>query len=274
MIGSLTEYWKYSPLDVWGILGRSRRAPPDLFIELYRRVTDFLEVEPPYEKFESAMNDPVIARQAFEEIGGQEFAGELSVIGFLESAFDTIREFEIPRFEQLYRYLVRLFVKKYNLTYRIDDPFRVRLVLPGVFSTFYDNLTRVNRGDPHLAKLMSDFECAFGSYARTREGHNLNACITNAFVYAEGVAAKTYGKHETLGELCNCLKCWPHATVRESLKKLYGFRCDFPGLGHAGNPSGKLRDLEPRDAIVVSLLVLAFSGYLTNEVRIEDIFAR
>lgn len=258
---------------MWSVLARSRKAPSDLFIDLYRTATDWLQNPPEYQQFELAMNDPTQARQAFEQIRGEDFENELSIIGFLESAFDTIRDFGIPRYERLYRYLVQSFIKKYNLSYRVDEPFRMRLVLPGVFANFYENLTSANGDDPHLRVLMNNFEQSFGSYARTKQAHELNACITTAFIYAEGLAGKTTGENDTLGKLCDCLKCWPHVTLRESLKTLYGFRNQYPGLGHAGEPEGKLRDLEPRDAIVVCLLLLSFSGYLTNDGRIEDVFA-
>jgi hypothetical protein len=273
MIGSLLDHWKYTWPDLWSVMARSRRAPPDLFIELFRTASDFLKKAPEYKQFELTMNDPTQAQLAFQQIRHEDFESELAIIEFLESAFATLRDFEIPRFEKLYRYLVRGFIKKYNLRYRIDDPFRLRLVLPGVFASFYEDLTRVNGNDQHLKTLMTNFEMTFGSYTRTKKAHELNACVTSAFIYAEGLAGKTWGENDTLGSLCDCLQCWPHLTIRESLKKLYGFRNDYPGLGHAGNPEGKLRDLEPRDAIVVCLLLLSFAGYLTNEVKIEDIFA-
>ena len=270
MIGSLIDNWKYTWPDVWTILAKSRRAPQDLFIDLYRTATDSLQNPPEYKQFELTMNDPLQARLAFEQLCAQDFGDELSVVGFLESAFLTIQDFEIPRFENLYKYLVRGFIKKYNLRYRVDDPFRVRLVLPGVFASFYEDLTRVNGTDPHLKVLMNNFELTFGSYARTKQAHELNACISTAFIYAEGLAGKSSGKNGALGKLCDCLHCWPHNTIRDSLKVLYGFRNDYPGLGHGGNHKGKLRDLESKDAIVVCLLLLSFAGYLTNEVKIGD----
>jgi hypothetical protein len=272
VIGSMIDHWKYTWPEVWTNLAKARRSPSDLFIDLYRIATDSLQNPPEYKQFELTMNDPLQARQAFEQLRAQDFGDELSVVGFLESAFVTIQDFEIPRFAKLYKYLVRSFIKKYNLRYRIDDPFRVRLILPGVFASFYEDLTRVNGTDPHLKNLMNNFELTFGSYTRTKQTHELNACLTNAFIYAEGLAGKTWGENDTLGNLCDCLQCWPHTTIRESLKKLYGFRNNYPGLGHAGNPESKLRELEPRDAIVVCLLLLSFAGYLTNEVRIEDSF--
>src|ERR1700734_4494696 len=135
------DHWKYMWLDVWSVLAKSRRAPNDLFIELYRTATDSLQHAPDYEQFEMAMNDPAQARLAFEQMRAQDFGNERSIIEFLESAFSTIQEFEIPRYELLYRYFVRAFIKKYNLRYKVDDPFRLRLMLPAVFANFYEDLT-------------------------------------------------------------------------------------------------------------------------------------
>ena len=270
MIGSLVEHWKYTWADVWIVLERSRRAPPDLFVDLYRTAIEPPQDEIAKKRFDLVVNDPAQARNAFEQIRSSDFGDDRAIVEFLESAFTTIREFGVPRFENLYRYLVREFTAKYNLTYRIDDPFRVRLVLPGVFASFYDDLVRANRTDPHLRTLMNNFERAFGSYAKSKESHELNSCIHNAFIYAEGLAGKNTGKGGTLGKLCDSLKCWPHNTVRDSLKTLYGFRNDYPGLGHGANQKGKLRDLEPRDAIVVCLLLLSFSGYLSGDVSIGN----
>jgi hypothetical protein len=226
---------------------------------------------PEYKQFELTMNDPAQARQAFQQIHAQDLGSELTVISFMESAFDTVGEFEIERYQKLYKYLVRSFITKYNLRYRVDNPFRLRLVLPGVFASFYAEMARLHATDAHLGGLMSDFEQAFGSYVRSKQAHDLKTCISKASMYAEGLAAKTHGQSGTLGALCDGLNCWPHATVRDSLKKLYGFCSDYPGIRHAGTPASKLRELECRDAIVLSMLLVSFSGYLCDEVRIEDI---
>jgi hypothetical protein len=73
----------------------------------------------------------------------------------------------------------------------------------------------------------------------------------------------TCGASGTLGDLCKKLKDWPHATIRESLSRLYGFCSNYPNIRQAGNPVGVLRPLAARDATALSVLLLAFSGYLS-----------
>jgi len=51
--------------------------------------------------------------------------------------------------------------------------------------------------------------------------------------------------------------------MKEALQKLYSFCSDYPNIRHAGNPGGVLRPLAARDATGLSVLLLAFSGYLS-----------
>jgi len=46
MTGYLLDHWRYTWADVWRVLARTRKAPADLFVRLYRTAYDFLEVRP------------------------------------------------------------------------------------------------------------------------------------------------------------------------------------------------------------------------------------
>ena len=274
MTGYLLDHWRYTWPDVWSVLARSRKAPADLFVRLYRTAYDFLQDRPRYKQLEMIVNDPNQARQAFEAIRAADIGSEAAMIGFLEAAFDTLGDFEIPRYELLYKKFLLAFIRKYNLRYQIAKPFRLYMLLPGVFADLYSELGRINHGNPHLAALMDDFEYSFGAYFRSQQRTDLKTCILKATMYAEGAAAvSAHSDGGTLGELCDKITCWPHKTVKECLKKLYGFCSDYPGIRHLGHPKGQLRDLESRDAILICLLLLSFSGYLTYEARPEETIA-
>jgi hypothetical protein len=243
-------------------------------VSLYRTAYDFLQSRPVYQQLEIIVNDPNRARQSFKAIRAEDIGSEAAVIDFLEAAFDTLRDFGIPRHELLYKRLLLAFIRKYNLRYRIAKPFRLHLLLPGVFAGLYAELGRLNRINPHLTTLMNDFEHSFGTYFRSQQYTDLKTCILKVSMYAEAAAAvSAHSDGGTLGDLCDEITCWPHKTVKECLKKLYGFCSDYPGIRHAGNPDGQLRDLEPRDAILICLLLLSFSGYLAHEARPEQTIA-
>jgi type I restriction enzyme R subunit len=192
--------------------------------------------------------------------------GNTEYVHFLEEAHDIIADYDVPGFEDFYRRLLRDALRKFNLRYRLDEPFTLRFLLPGSFSNLYEELHRVNVGNGHLVGLLNDFEKAFDRYARTQDPTDLKTCIAKASNYAEGLASSTHGTAGTLGALCDQLTDWPHDKVKDALKNLYKYCSDYPGIRHAGNPAGVRRDLTTRDMTLASLLLLSFSGYLTRQI--------
>jgi len=192
-----------------------------------------------------------------------DFASESTIVRFLEEAHDAITDYEIPGFGDHYRRLLRDVLRKFNLRYRLDEPFTLRFLLPGSFTNLHAELHRLNASNGHLASLLTDFEKAFDHYARTQDSTDLKTCIAKASNYAEGLACFTRGTLRNLGQLCDQFTDWPHDRVKEALKSLYKFCSDYPGIRHAGNPTGVRRDLATRDVTLASLLILSFSGYLS-----------
>lgn len=114
-------------------------------------------------------------------------------------------------------------------------------------------------------------EHAFDRYSRSQDLTDLKTCISKASNYAEGLASATNGSPGTLGALSNQIGDWPHDKVKESLQSLYKFCSDYPGIRHAGSPAGRRRDLEKKDAFLISLLLIVFSGYLTTNLNSEEV---
>ena len=266
MTGSLRQAWEYVATELWEPLAAHAAAPPDLFSDLFKVVDDYLAVATPEPTFEVIRNDPAQARASFLGLKGTDFASESAIVHFLEEARDVIVDYEIPSYEDLYQRLLRDLLRKFNLRYRLDDPFNLRFLLPGSFTNLYAELHRLNASNAHLASLLADFEHAFDRYARTQDPTDLKTCIAKASNYAEGLASVTAGvpaTGNTLGALCNQIGDWPHDQIKESLQKLYKFCSDYPGIRHAGRPAGVRRDLVARDVTLACLLLLSFSGYLS-----------
>jgi hypothetical protein len=148
----------------------------------------------------------------------------------------------------------------------LDEPFKLRFLLPGSFSNLYAELQRINVGNSHLSCLLKEFEEAFDTYTRDQTETHLKTCISKASNYAEGLASATHGTPGTLGALCDRLTDWPHDKVKESLKNLYKFCSDYPGIRHAGDPASQLRVLGGKDSVMISVLLIAFSGYLSPQI--------
>lgn len=92
-------------------------------------------------------------------------------------------------------------------------------------------------------------------------------------ILLEAMAGRFPGvTNATLGQMCDQVDTWPHATIRDALKKLYGFSSDYPGIRHAGNPQGAYRDIEMRDMVAVSVLLTGFAPYLTHSLDPVQIY--
>lgn len=266
MSGSLRRAWEYSAVELWEPLAAHAAVPPDLFSDLFNVVDDYLAVATPEPALAVIRNDPAQARASFLGLRGTDFARESDIVKFLEEAREVIADYDIAGYEDLYRRLLRDLLRKYNLRYRLDEPFTLRFLLPGSFTNLYAELHRLNATDAHLAGLLADFEHVFDRYARTQDPAELKTCIAKASNYAEGLASVTAGVPaigNTLGALCNQIGDWPHDQVKEALQKLYKFCSDYPGIRHAGNPAGVRRNLAARDVTLACLLLVSFSGYLS-----------
>lgn len=244
-------------------------APPDLFSDLYEGVNGHLAVALEKDPLAEMLNDPVKAQASFLALRGTDFESESAIVNFLEEAREIIADYDIIGYEELYKRLLRDLFDKYNLHYRLDEPFKIRFLLPGSFTNLYAELHWLNVADPHLASLLADFEHAFDRYTRSQDPTDLRTCIAKASNYAEGLASATAGNPttgNTLGALAGRLTDWPHDKVREALVNVYHFCCDYPGIRHGGAPSSARRVLAPRDATFASFLLLCFTGYLSPQV--------
>ena len=266
MSGSLRHAWNYLATELWEPLAdfsaQDSTAPPDLFSDLFATVDEFLSPRPTDTEMEEVRNNPEKARQRFLALKGTDFASESTIVRFFEDAHDVIADYEIPGFEDLYVRLLRDALRKFNLRYRLDEPFTLRYLLPGSFTNLYSELHRLNMSNADLGILWHDFESAFDQYARTQSDTDLRAGIAKASNYLEGLAGTTRGQKGSLGMLCEGLKDWPHEKVKEAVKSLYSFCSDYPGIRHGtGN---RIRQLDMRDAVAINVSLMALAAYLGN----------
>jgi hypothetical protein len=268
MSGGLRQAWQYLASELWERLAdysqKDAAAPPDLFSDLFAAADDFLAPRATDTELEEVRNDPQKARQRFLSLKGTDFASEAAIVHFIEEAQIVIADYDLPGFDDYYRRLLREVLIKFNLRYRIEDPFTLRFLLSGSFANLYTELHRLNSNDSHLSNLWNDFEAAFDHYARTQGDSELRTSIAKTSNYLEGLASATIGKPGTLGKLCDDLTDWPHEKVKDAVKSLYAFCSDYPGIRHAGTPSRRKRQLDRRDSVAINLSLVALAAYLSK----------
>lgn len=189
---------------------------------------------------------------------------EASAIKVLENAWEAIEAFDNPTLNARYRELVRLFFIRYSVRYGVRDPFLIHATLPGMFSQMMEGIKSLSQEDDHLLGLFAEFEEALADLRGQQTPMRIKNCLQKQFILLEAFAGRCPGvTGQTLGAMCDQLD-WPHSTIKEVGKKLYGFRSNYPGLGHAGNAQGVLRQVTMRDFVSLSLMLAAFTPYVAH----------
>lgn len=281
----LREAWVPTWREIWQPLLRRSRTPPDLVIELLRKVA---EERTPTRRgiseragiflmaaalnrldLDEDLSSTRKATLAFRQLRSDDFLGGSTVARFLEAADQVIGEFEEPRLISWYRQRLARFIGAYNLPYSVlCPPLRLRARFPSAIDEAYAALELAAASDDHLSEALEGFARTWADFFEQDRPADLTAAIDKAAKVAEAFAGQRAGCSGSLGDLIDRLRRarhFPHAALAASVKSLYGFCSEYPHIRHAGNPDSKLRSLERRDVLFVSLLLVAFAGYATTE---------
>ena len=120
---------------------------------------------------------------------------------------------------------------------------------------------------------MSDFEDSFRDLKSGGTPARIKACISRQLNLLEAIgqiAPNVTGK--TLGAICDQVGTWPHEKIKESIKCVYKFSNEYPGVRHAGTPATQIREVDMRDLIAVSVVLTGFAPYLTDQIDTAQIF--
>ncbi|MBY3052515.1 hypothetical protein HFO32_34875 [Rhizobium leguminosarum] len=305
MSGQLIRIWPETWSEIWTKLQRASFAPDDLYIELLRQVIPApLAPTPPAIPPAEAFNEAgelidlealqardvfELARKKFDEIrqarenaiSGQDtrdyfrealalIATESEAVRCIERAYDALGTFdEEAKLKEKYRELVVEFLERYNLRYQVRGGCTLHPTVSGLFATMLLEVRRVSDGDDHITELLTEFEDAFADLKIDRTATRLKTCLQKQYNLLEALGAACPGVDaDTLGAMCDQID-WPHATIKEVGKKLYGFGSNYPGLRHAGKKKSQLRTLTMRDFVSISLMLAAFTPYVASELEAD-----
>lgn len=264
MRGEFICVWSETWREIWEPLAEQEAAPNDLFCELYRELAEALKTKPSIEDLADIIDDPTQSRKAFEKVRTEDLAGEQRLIAFLESTQPMLEDLGGDSLSNHYFNLLATFIDKFGLRYDLRRPCTLCPTLPGVFASLLHDLRTIARQDANLNSLMNEFEDAVRDLRYGCSDGRIKTCIGKQFMLLEGLAGACPGvTKKTLGAMCDELDSWPHATIRESLKKLYGFASDYPGIRHGTGAA--LRMVEMRDMVAMCILLAGFVPYLTDQ---------
>ena len=274
-IGVWSETWReiWLPLIQQPLAEDDEGVPDDIFCDLYRALAPALSRRPSVESLAGIIGSPVQSREAFDATTTNDLAGERALAGFFEAAHDALEELGGDELTNLYFNLLSGFIDKFSLRYDLRRPCILCPTLPGVFASLVRDLRALTNQDDHLAKLMKDFEAAVRDLRHDGSDRRIKTCIQKQVNLLEGIGGGATGvTGTTLGAICNQVGTWPHETLKEAMKKLYGFASDYPGIRHGGRPASALRAVDMRDMVAMSILLTGFTPYLESRLSADAIF--
>ena len=268
-IGVWSETWR----EIWAPLIDQENIPDDIFCELYRELAPTLKTRPSVEDLADIIDDPAQSRETFEKTRAEDFGGERSLVAFLEAAQPVLDDLGGDALSNSYFNLLAGSLDKFSLRYDLRRPCTLCPTLPGVFASLVRDLREVAAQDEHLDSLMKEFENAIrGLRTDCSDGH-IKTCIQKQVNLLEAIGRACPGVTQTeLGGICNQLGTWPHNAIKSSLKSLYGFASDYPGIRHGGTPKNAIREIEMRDMVAPSILLAGFTPYLTDQFNADAVY--
>ena len=272
MRGELLPVWPETWRDIWAKLAKHPDAPKDLFAELYREFAPAITTPPTPEALADIVSVSAIAKLAFRRIILSEVKGEAAVVAVLERAHGVVADLGGDPLANRYFALVEHFLTKFSLRYDLRRPFTLHPTLAGVFARMVTELKTVTKADAHLQRLMQDFEDAIRDLRTDTCSNRIRVCIQRQVNLLEALGkARPTVTENTLGRICDQLgtlpnSVWPHDRVRDAMKDLYKFACDYPGIRHGGTPANARRDIDMRDMVAISVLLAGFTPYLSHQV--------
>lgn len=275
MRGELLPVWAEMWPHVWGPLARvaKRLNHPDLFCELYRELNKALIAPKSVEEVADITDNIDQARHQFRKTKSHEIQGEGAVVSFLESSYEAVEDLGGDPLANAYYVRLEQFLLRFSLRYDLRRPCSLCPTLPGVFASLVLHLRSLTKQDVHLDALMKEFENAIRDLRTDRSGGRIKTCIQKQINLLEAIGRVFPGVTETeLGGICNQVGTWPHNAIKASLKNLYGFTSDYPGIRHGGTAAHALRAIDTRDMIAMSILLVGFTPYLTDLINADVVY--
>lgn len=278
MQGEFIGVWSETSREIWEPLSSQEIAPEDLYCELYRELAVALNNKPTLEVLADIIDDPEQSKQTFLNTNCGELSGERALTTFFEKSFEVLDDLVGDALANPYFTLLEAFIKKFNLRYDLRRPCTLCPTLPGVFTSLMCDLKAITNQDAPLNSLMKDFEEALRDLRIDCSESRIKSSIQKQVNLLEAISCRYPGvTQNTIGSICSQLDTWPHEKIKEAMKSLYGFTCDYPGIRHGGTPASVLRALriiDMRDMVAISILLAGFTPYMTDQLNADNIYRR
>jgi len=259
------SHWEQLNKEIWDSLERSVTAPMDVYVELLR----YMSEKHGFQASLEALNDPKLAREEFRALPTP--SNETLCIAILEGFLEVLSQFG-TEIAQKYQTKLGQYVEEHNLRYKLTTTCKFRLSLPGLLMTQCAYLCGSLQENMDRAECLMELE---NGLSKVSDPDGEKNCIRIASNLLEGLTLdKSNISGATLRRaLDGCPDLFPHNALKECVKNIYKFSCDYPNIRHPGNPASRIRPLKKDDALLIIALTLGLSSFITNNDASEAILA-
>ena len=121
--------------------------------------------------------------------------------------------------------------------------------------------------------MMQEFDDAVRDLRAGQTSGRIKTCIQKQVSLLEAMGQRHPNVTDnTMNRICEQVDSWPHVRLKESMKNLYRFASDYPGIRHGGTPGSQLRAIDMRDLVAVTILLAGFSPYLSDQINSDRIY--
>jgi len=215
MRGEFIAVWSESWREIWETVRTHETAPSDLFCELYYEFSEVLRAKPSAQALAEITDDPVQSLERFKNTTAEDIFSEAKLVSFLESSHEILQDLGGDELSNYYFNSLATFVDKFSLRYDLRRPCTLCPTLPGVFATLLRDIRTITSQNANLDSRMKDFEDAVRDLRYGCTESRIKTCIGKQVMLLEAMGATYPGvTKKTLGDICDQLGTWPHATIR------------------------------------------------------------
>jgi len=273
MRGEFIHVWPETWDEIWMLVRGKSTTSPDFYTELFREVKHLLNYELVPDVSMKVLVDENLCEEEFKSLSSDSFYCESNIIELLENAYWVMDDLGGETLSQYYFNCLERFIVKYSLRYVLQRPCVLCPSLPGMFSALVRELHELTNKDEHQKASFEAFENALKDLRQECNEDRIKTCIQKQINLLEAMGQSYPGVTQTeLGGMCDQIKSWPHVAIGKSLKKLYGFSSDYPGIRHGCKSDGVIRNINKRDAISLLITFTGFMPYLSEEIDVDSVY--
>lgn len=214
----------------------------------------------------SALNQSEDVMELLWELDTSAFRSEHEVCKLLPAFLEVCAEYD-DELAEAYSGHARDFAQRFNLRYNLSALCQAQISPSGLVAGLIETVQRLGEVSPSIEARLKDVADSITDVeADPANERRIRDAIRYQFILAEELAMScSTTSSNTLGAMCSELDDWPHQTFSKTLATLYGFRSDYPALGHAGNSEAAKRSLDARDLASTTAILFGFAPYLVDE---------